>query len=209
VKKEYKISDNYAEGFIDYLDKSLITEGFAKNTKTLKSAEGGIRAGIGPNGDIGLNKIYQIKSNPELGLRILSQKDYGYNKDPKNWAWINAFVVPWKEVEKLEENSETDIKGENILDNEMYMVTSLRDFNQYKTYEELKNEILDKLDKKTNKKQGKGLENLFGGLIILSFLFSINSITGASIGLGTKPSGIMGIILFLIGIIGIILFNRK
>lgn len=105
MKEENKVKGNYAEDFLSYLDDNLIENGFAKEIKHIRGGFGGYKAGIGPNGDAGASSIYRLSENPEIGLRVLTQKDFGYNQNPKEWAFVRTFLIPWKDVKNLKDKS--------------------------------------------------------------------------------------------------------
>ena len=206
MKKENEIKGNYAEDFLSYLDDSLLEKGFAKEIKHLRGGAGGYRAGIGPGGDEGTSSIYRLSENPKVGLRVLTQKDFGYNQKPKEWSFVRTFIIPWEDVKKIKENSESDIRGEEIEEGS-YMATSEREFRDYKTFKELEGEILGDFNKSTHKKtDSKTLDKLLSivtiSLFLLGILFIFPSITGNSINLlNYQRQNLIGISLILISLI--------
>ena len=210
MKKEYKEKGNYAEDFLDYLDKSLIKKGLAKEVRHLRGGVGGYKAGIGPGPDAdgGSSSVYRLSENPEVGLRILTQKDFGYNQNPKEWAFVRTFLIPWKEVKGIKDNSESELTGEEIKDGS-YMATSDREFKAYKTFEELENEILGDFNKNNSKRNNqKSLDKLFSiglaSLFLIGMLFVSHSITGNAIRqFDFTGRNFIGLFLIILSIIGL------
>ncbi len=173
MKKGEKLQGNFAYDFLKYLDEQFIKNKFAKEVKHFRGSIGGYFAGIGPKGDSGINSIYRLSENPEIGLRVLSQRDYGYNEDPDNWAFVKMFLVPWDKVKNLKNNSKLDFSGEEI-DGGTYLATSKETFKPYKRFEDLKDEMMYDFKKNAfKKKSSKTIDTLLS--IGITSLFLIGS----------------------------------
>jgi hypothetical protein len=206
MKEEDKVKGSYAEDFLSYLDDNLMKKGFAKEVKHLRGGFGGYKAGIGPNGDAGSSSVYRLSENPEVGLRVLTQKDFGYNQNPKEWAFVKTFLIPWKNVKGIKNNSESEIVGEEINEGS-YMTTSDRGFQDYRTFKELEEEILGDFNKNISKKNNpKSLDKLlsigFASLFLIGVLFIAPSITGNAIRIFKFPrANFVGLSLIILSIL--------
>ncbi len=144
-------------------------------------------------------KIYETKDLDNYGrgqvLRLATDLMAEGCKDGN----INIAILGFRLYDSLGLANRTSVKNRLVKAMEKAKNPSVEEIDEAKTLLDFS----EHMKKEKNSIENKVLTSIFGIATAIGILFGINSLTGAAIGFSNAPSGFLGAVLFIGGIVGL------